>query len=165
MGAAVDSVLQALQESNVGVGIAASPWLFPTIETVHVLAIAFVIGSIAMLDLRLIGKRWLRFPVVALASHTLPLTWAAFAVAVVSGALMFISNATVYGTNRAFQIKFLLIVAAGVNMLLFHATTYRSVLSWQMQLPPPPRARLAGSLSLCFWIGVVAAGRWIGFTL
>jgi hypothetical protein len=161
----VESVLQALQESSLGVAIAASPWLFPTIETVHVVAIALVIGSISMLDLRLLGKRWLRFPVTALAGYTLPLTWAAFAVAAVSGGLMFISNAAVYGVNRAFQLKFLLIAAAGLNMLSFHATTYKSVLSWQTQLPPPPRAQLAGCLSLAFWIGVVAAGRWIGFTL
>ena len=59
----------------------------------------------------------------------------------------------------------LLLLLAGVNMLTFHFLTYRNIADWDVDRTPPAGARLAGGLSLLFWIGVVIFGRWIGFTL
>ena len=76
---------------------------------------------------------------------------------------MFSSAATSYADNIPFRIKLILIALAGINMAIFHVTAYRTAHRWNHQLPTPVAARLAGTLSLTFWIGVVFFGRWIGF--
>ena len=145
------------------VSISESEWIFPTIETVHVLALTTVVGSIAMLDLRLLGVSTRNLGVMQLTEETLPWTWGAFTIAVISGVLMFTSAATKYYANIPFRIKLVLLALAGLNMILFHLTAFRMVHAWNHSLPTPVAARFAASLSLLFWIGVVVAGRWIGF--
>ena len=152
-----------LEESPLGVAITESEWLFPTIETLHVLALALVIGSIAMLDLRLLGVSNRDRGVIQLAEDTLPWTWSAFVVAAITGALMFVSAATSYYDNVPFRIKLVLLALAGVNMAVFHLTAFGAAHDWNFALPTPQAARIAASLSLLFWVGVVVAGRWIGF--
>lgn len=152
-----------LESSPVGTAISESEWLFPTIETVHVLALTLVIGSIAMLDLRLLGVSQRGKGVMQLTEETLPWTWAAFVVAAISGSLMFVSAATKYYGNIPFRFKIVLLALAGLNMAIFHTTAYRNVHDWNERLPTPTAAKVAASLSLLFWIGVVVAGRWIGF--
>ena len=156
-------ICTALENSTLGVTITESEWMFPTIETLHVLALALVIGSIAMLDLRMLGVANRDRGVTQLAEDTLPWTWGAFVVAAISGGLMFVSAATSYYDNVPFRIKLVLLALAGANMALFHLTAYRAVHDWNHTLPTPQPARIAASLSLLFWIGVVVAGRWIGF--
>lgn len=152
-----------LEGTRLAVAITESEWLFPTIETVHVLALTLVIGAIAMLDLRLLGVSRRDMGVMQLADETLPWTWGAFVIAAVTGSLMFISAATRYYGNVPLRLKFVLMALAGANMLVFHFTVYRTVHSWNHSLPTPIAARIAGALSLLFWIGVVIAGRWTGF--
>lgn len=156
-------ICTALENSTLGVTITESEWMFPTIETFHVLALTMVIGSIAMLDLRLLGVANRDRGVTQLSEDTLPWTWAAFAVAAISGTLMFVSAATKYYDNVPFRIKLVMLALAGANMVLFHLTAYRAVHDWNNTLPTPQPARIAASLSLLFWVGVVVAGRWIGF--
>lgn len=141
----------------------ASGVLFPWIESLHVLALVVVVGTIAMVDLRLIGFRAGERGVRALIREVLPYTWVAFALALATGFLLFASSASTYAENIAFRIKLCLLLLAGLNMLAFHLTTYRSVHLWDQLTTPPWRARLAGAVSLGCWALVVAFGRWIGF--
>ena len=157
------SICSWLEASAVGVAISESEWLFPTIETVHVLALTLVFGSIAMLDLRLLGVSSRNRNVTAVAVETLPWTWGAFGVAAISGSLMFVSAATKYYSNTPFRIKMVLLALAGANMAVFHYSAYRRVHNWDGTLPTPVAARTAGTLSLAFWVGVIFAGRWVGF--
>jgi hypothetical protein len=152
-----------LEARSFAILIAQSDWLFPAIETLHVMAIAFVVGAISMLDLRLVGISRKDYGVQELAAETLPWAWIGFGIAVVTGALMFSSAATRYVNLMPFRIKMLLLLAAGINMAIFHLTAYRRAHEWNHQLPPPQAARVAGTLSLCFWVAVVFMGRWIGF--
>ncbi|HTE39941.1 MAG TPA: DUF6644 family protein [Steroidobacteraceae bacterium] len=160
---AINESLAWLEARPFAVAIAESGWLFPGIEVVHVIALTLVVGSIAMLDLRLLGVSRKDHGVLELASQTLPWTWGAFAVALISGALLFSSAATTYAENIPFRVKLVLIALAGINMLVFHVTAYRTAHRWNHQLPTPLAARIAGTLSLTFWVGVVFFGRWIGF--
>jgi len=160
---ALTESLAWLEAQPFATAIAESGWLFPTIEVVHVVALTLVVGSIAMLDLRLLGVSRKDYGVLELAAQTLPWTWGAFAVALLSGFLLFSSAATMYADNLPFRIKLILIALAGINMLIFHVTAYRTAHRWNHQLPTPVAARIAGTLSLMFWIGVVFFGRWIGF--
>ena len=138
--------------------------LFPFIESVHVVAICLVVGSILVLDLRLLGLASIHRPVSRLAHAILPVTWSAFAIAATSGFLMFISNATKYLANGYFVAKMFLICAAGLNMIIFHGISAKDLPQWEKEPSPPLRARLASALSILLWVAVVACGRWIGFT-
>jgi hypothetical protein len=153
------------EDSAVADAIRENDLLFPTIESVHVVAICLVVGSILVLDLRLLGFASLQRPVSRLANAILPVTWGAFAIAATSGVLLFISNATKYLANGYFVAKMFLIGAAGVNMLVFHWISARDLPQWEKDSSPPLRARLAGAFSILLWIAVVACGRWIGFTM
>ncbi len=154
-----------LQGLPFAVAIAESTVLFPAIETIHVLALVLVVGSIAMVDLRLLGVTSKGRSVRALSRDVLPVTWVAFAVAASSGFLMFASKAQIYLADTPFQLKVLALLLAGFNMLAFHFITYRDVEAWDLDHPAPPAARVAGGLSLLFWLAVVTCGRWIGFTI
>ena len=138
--------------------------LFPLIESVHVVAICLVVGSILVLDLRLLGLASIHRPVSRLAHAILPVTWSAFVIAATSGFLMFISNATKYLANGYFVAKMLLICVAGLNMIIFHGISAKDLPQWEKERSPPLRARLASALSILLWIAIVACGRWIGFT-
>ena len=142
----------------------AGGWLFPFFETLHVFSLIAVLGSIAIVDWRLIGFARKENSVVFLSRQALPWTWAGFVMAIISGAMMFVGQIQEYSTNPAFLTKMLLLALAGVNMLAFHFIPWKTVQAWDRQSPPPVAARVAGALSLTFWIGVIACGRWIAFT-
>jgi hypothetical protein len=128
------------------------------------LSLATVFGSILLVDLRLLCVSSRASAVSRLTQETLPYTWAAFGMAVLTGSLMFISKAPVYFHNLQFRLKFVFMLLAGVNMLLFHSGVYRRVAQWDLTLPPPTAARIAGALSIAFWLSIIALGRWVGFT-
>jgi hypothetical protein len=153
----LDSLLQALENTSFATAIREGPVLFPWIECVHVLALTLVLGSIAVVDLRLIGLASRDRGVADITAAVLPVTWIAFVCAATTGALMFSSNATTYASNIYFRIKMILIVAAGVNMGVYQ--------HWRTAEATPTRARIAGAVSLGLWLSIVAAGRWIGFTI
>jgi|SRR5438552_2190002 len=157
--------LQSLQSSPIATAIRESESLFPWIECVHVLALTLVLGSIAIVDLRLLGLGSRDRSVADTAADALPITWSAFVFAATTGALLFSSNATTYAHNFYFQIKMTLIALAGINMAIYHLFLNKEADSWQTAAATPLRARLAGGLSLGFWIAIAAFGRWIGFTI
>ena len=161
----LDSALTELSHTSIAVAIAQGAAPFPMLECVHVVAITLVVGTIAIVDLRLLGYASHRRGVRRLVRDLLPYTWAAFAVAAMAGALLFASNAPKYAHNVQFQAKLVLILMAGLNMAVFHLTAYRRVLHWDEASPPPLAARFAGTTSLCLWIAVIFLGRWVGFTL
>lgn len=139
--------------------------LFPWAESVHVLAICAVVGTISFVDLRLLSLASRNRPVSQLVREVLPITWIAFLVAVLSGMMLFASNALAYYENTAFRMKLILLALAGMNMLVFHGLTYKGVGQWDTSPKTPAGAKIAGGISLLLWIGVVAFGRWIGFTI
>jgi uncharacterized membrane-anchored protein len=97
-------------------------------------------------------------------NEMLRFTWVAFGVAVITGALMFVANASTYYVNTAFRLKLVALVLAGVNMAIFQHLTLRSVAGWDHQVRPPTAGRVAGALSILLWIAVIFFARWIGFT-
>jgi hypothetical protein len=155
---------QWIEHTRIATQIRESLWVFPAIETTHLLAMIVFVGSIGSLDLRLLGLAWKGERVSQITRRLLPWSIAGFFAMAVTGVLLFVSNAAkLYVNNSAFQIKLLLIVLAGANALAFHMTTYQRVTSWDMSPVAPLHARLAGTSSLLLWISVVVAGRWTGF--
>jgi hypothetical protein len=158
-------LISYFEDSGLADNIRENDVLFPLIESVHVLSICLVVGSILVVDLRLLGLASINRPVSRITSGILPLTWSAFAVAVASGFLLFISNATKYLENGYFVAKIFLICAAGLNMAIFHAIGAKDLPRWEGEAALPLPARLAGGLSILLWVSVVTCGRWIGFTM
>jgi hypothetical protein len=161
----IDTVLRWLQSAAIPKAIAENEIIFPWIESIHVLAIVLVVGSISIVDLRLLGVASLDRAVKRLMSDVLPLTWTAFGVAAITGSLLFSSDALNYGHNFFFRGKLVLLCLAGLNMALFHLTGIRDVARWDASRQTPVAAKVAGGVSLLLWICVVAFGRGIGFTM
>lgn len=149
-----------LSETPLSIALTDSEWAFPALESAHVIAITLVVGSIALVDLRLLGVAARERDARDLIASLLPITWVAFAFALVTGSLLFVANPISYSANIYFLSKLGLLVLAGFNMLLFHWFSHRH-LGRAGALAP----RLSGAASLGLWITIVAAGRWIGFTL
>jgi len=140
-----------------------STWAFPTFDTIHTLGIILVAGTIMLVDLRLLGLGLRSVPIAQLVARIVPWTLWGFALMFVSGGLLFSSEAVKMYHSPAFRIKVVLLALAGLNALIFHRTVYRDVANWDPQSVAPPRARLAGLLSLAFWIAIIAAGRAIAY--
>lgn len=156
--------LNALQASAVSEWIRTSLYAQPLISAVHIFGATLVFGTISIVDLRLLGIPSTRRSFTMVARELLLWTWIAFALALVTGLLMFASNATVYVNNTQFQLKMLFLLLAGVNMAVFELVTVRSSHMWDIDTPVPWKGKLAGVLSLTFWITAIFLGRWIGYT-
>jgi hypothetical protein len=163
----IEAIAKAIHDSTMaGIvrgDIPGTEWVFPIIETLHVIFLVLVFGSIAMVDLRLIGLSSRQLPFSKLYREIMPWIWWAFAGAVVFGVVLATGKITDYLRCWQFVAKFVFMALAGVNMLIFHFGAFRHVERWDTTLPVPAVPRLAGALSLIFWSGVVVCGRWIGF--
>lgn len=162
---ALQQFWEALEASPVGNFIASSAWAFPTLECIHVIALVTVIGTIAVMDLRLLGVASRDSAVTAMSNDTLPYTWGAFVLAAISGGLLFVSKAHIYAIDPYFQVKMVCLLLAGINMAYFHMTTWKTVHHWDVDTAVPLGGKIAASLSLFFWVCVLFFGRMIGFTL
>ncbi len=160
---AVPEMITALEHQPFAQAIAESTWMFPCFESLHVLFLTVVVGSVAMMDLRLLGLGSRERAISELTRSVLPWTWSAFALAATFGLLLFCSKASTYYVNIPFRIKVACLVFAALNMAVFHLFTSRNISSWDVGRPPAG-ARVAGGISLALWITIVATGRWIGFT-
>ena len=158
------ALLQWIEASRLATTIRESLLLFPLLESIHVIGLSLVFGTIAIIDLRLLGAASSERPFKRMAPDVLKWTWAAFALTALTGSLMFITNASVYYHNFYFRSKMLLLILAGINMLSFELTLGRTAHRWDNTRSAPPAGRVVAVLSLAIWISVIFAGRLIGFT-
>ena len=154
---------QLLYDSRIGTSIRESDYAFSIIESIHVLGITLLVGTIALLDLRMLGVVLRSISVTRIARTVFPLTWSGFVIMFVSGFLLFWAEAAKNYNNPAFRIKILLLVLVGLNPLIFHTTIYRRVQEWELLEVSPWRARTAAIASLSLWCGIVVAGRMIAY--
>jgi hypothetical protein len=160
----IPALLKTLESTGIATRIRTSSYIFPLLESTHVFGLSLVFGTIAIIDLRLLGFASTRRSFKRMASDILKWTWVAFAVTATTGALMFTTNAGVYYHNFFFRTKMLMIVLAGVNMLIFELTAGRTIHRWENAPSAPRSGRTTAALSLAIWISVIFLGRWIGFT-
>ena len=162
MGQGGDSAFAAIERSAFAVAMRQELWLYPSVEILHILGFVTLVGSIAVLDLRLLGLSR-QVPVRGLARHVLPWTLGALIVIVPTGLLMFMAHATDFVTNRAFLLKLSLIFVAGINAALFHVGAFRTVDRWDSGKATPAAAKFHAALSLLTWAGVIACGRLLAY--
>lgn len=160
----ITGLLAALEASSVAARMRDSLYLFPFIEAAHVIGLTMVFGTIAIVDLRLLGVASTGRRFTRIASDSMRWTWAAFALTVVTGLLMFTTNAAVYYYNLYFRFKMGMLACAGINMLIFERTAVRSVDRWDTDRAAPFAGKAVAAASLVIWISIIFLGRWIGFT-
>jgi hypothetical protein len=131
-------------------------WAFPIVQSLHFMGFALSIGTIAIVDFRLLGLVMRRQEAAEIAADLKTWTLAGLAVMLITGPLMFSTDAVAYHVNPSFQFKMLCLTLA----LLFHFTLHRRAVRSDA---PPIAARLAGAMSLLLWTAVVAGGRFIAF--
>ncbi|MEW6760818.1 MAG: hypothetical protein AB1437_08325 [Pseudomonadota bacterium] len=136
------------------------PWLYPAVETLHIVGFALLVGAVAMFDLRVLGFGR-QLPVRALARHLLPWSAGSMLLVLPTGLLLFIADPAALLANPVFLLKLALIVLAGVNAIAFHAGPYRGADAWDARAPG--RAVLHALLSLGLWIAVIASGRLLAY--
>jgi len=153
----LDTIANSLATTWLAEEMTDSTWLFGAVESVHVIALTLVFGSIALVDLHLLGLAERGRDTGALIRRLLPLTWAGFALAAATGCTLVFANPQGYFANFAFRAKIVALALAGINVVVFHFFVQ-------------PRghalaARVSGGVSLALWLTIVSLGRWIGFTI
>lgn len=163
-GDSAPQIFQWFEATAIGTAVRDSDWLFPFIESVHMLGIVALVGTSVLLDLRLLGRGILRHrPASQLASRALPVMWVSFAVMFVTGVLMFLSEATRCYGSVAFWVKMVLLAAVGLNAMVFQLGPYRKIAGWESAAVAPRSARAAAWVSLTLWVCIVVAGRGIAY--
>jgi hypothetical protein len=151
----VASILSALEDSSIDVAIAGDmswEWRVPTVEKCHLLSRTVSFGSIFMMDVRLLGLTSGETSVSKVSAEVPAYKWIAYLCAVIAGWLMFKSKAHVHFYYAQFQLKFLHMLLAGFNLLVFQFSSYRNVRRWDPLLPAPQAPRIAGALSIRSWV-------------
>ena len=143
----------------ISVEIRDSTWMFAVVEIVHLLGLAVLLGSMVVLDLRLMGWGMRRQPVSRIARELGPWIHGGLAFMVITGALMFLSEAMKCYASPPFAAKMVLLSMAVVS----HLAIFRQALRMEDSAPLPLWAKPAACLSLALWFGVGIAGRAIGF--
>jgi len=159
--------LQWLADTHFSTYMRESTWGEPIVESIHVLTLTLFLGFALMLDLRLLGVVMKRRKVSEVLAEFNPWLFAGFAVMIVTGALLFSADpVTFYYTHPPFfQIKMIMLILAGLNVLIFNATIGRKVKEWDLSPTTPAGAKLAGVVSIVLWVLIVGAGRAIAYVL
>lgn len=154
------SALHAVEATGFGRFMRESLYAYPVAETIHIAGLALLFGSIALVDLRLLGLGR-RMPIAALARYAVPWSILGFLVAASTGLAMFAAHAAEFLTHPVFMVKMGLILAAGVNAAMLHMGPLRDLASDDVD--PTTAMKLAGGLSLASWLGVIACGRMLAY--
>jgi hypothetical protein len=153
---------QWLADTAIGTRIRESDNLFSAIETAHVLGIVLTAGTIAIVDLRILGLLLNRHPIDEVLAPLVRIAWLGFSIMAATGLLLFWSEAGKLYLNPAFRLKLLLLLAAGVNQWIFHKTYDRDIAAGARRAVAR-RAHLSAILSLSLWIGIIVLGRAIAY--
>jgi hypothetical protein len=145
---------QAIQVTN---------WVVPTVQTIHILAIAVVVSSVLMIDLRLIGLFWADRPLNQVSSRFLPLVWWPLLVLLATGAIMIIAEPARSLKNPAFQLKMSVLLAALAVTGLFQFLQRRNATFGDLRSGSRAAAAAVAIVSMLLWSAIVFAGRWIAY--
>lgn len=155
--------LMLLQDSALGETVRNAQYLYPVLESIHILGIALLVGLAFTFDLRLLGAGHRIVPVKTAARYLLPISHVGLAIVAISGIALLSAQATVVAAAWAAPWKLGLIVVAGINVLVFHKGIYRTVDDWDLHVLPPLSAKISALVSAFVWTGVIVAGRFLAY--
>ncbi len=156
-------ICEWLEKTPWSIALHESIWVYPLVESVHVLTLCVFLGTALLLDLRLLGVILRRVPLSETAGQLFRWMAAGFVLMAISGSLLFYAIPVRTYLNIFFRIKVVMLILAGLNAWIFHRTVYRRVAEWDLDPVTPRAARVAGVLSLVLWAAIVVAGRMIAY--
>jgi len=155
--------LMLLQDSLLGESVRSALYLYPVLESIHILGIGLLIGPAFTFDLRLleVGQRYVS--VTTAARCLLPVSHIGLAIVAITGFALISAQATVIASASSAPWKLWLIIVAGINVLVFHKGIYRTVHSWDLDTPTPLLAKVSALISIFTWTGVIISGRFLAY--
>jgi hypothetical protein len=135
--------------------------MYPTFETLHYVGLSLLVGGIMLIDLRVLGVAR-QLPLKSMIG-LLPFVWVGFVINATTGTLLFIYGATSFGLNKAFYLKMVFMVIAGLNAFAFDLAVRRASSDWVGADRPPSYVKVFATLSFVLWLCVVTAGRWMAY--
>ena len=156
------NLMVAMENNELATWLRSSAWGYPAVETLHILGLALLFGTAVAFDLRLLGVPS-SLPVDGVARFLLPLARIGFALAVVSGLVLFMMQARTFGVMPLFFVKMATVAIAVTNTLLFHRGIFASVRRWSDASHTPRRARIAAVVSLVCWTLALVCGRFLAY--
>jgi len=159
----LNQICHWIDQTALSQSIQIAGWVVPTVQTIHILAIAVVASSALMIDLRLIGVFWANRPLEAVKARFLPLVWWPLLVLLATGAIMIIAEPARSLKNPAFQLKMALLIAALVVTWLFQFIQRRNAAFGDLRSGPRAIAATLAIVSMLLWSSIIFAGRWIAY--
>lgn len=157
------SFLQWLFDSSGSTALRESLYMYPLVESTHVLALGLFVGLTVMWDLRLLGWAFTRVPVSEMSRRILPWSRAGFFIMITTGVLLFYAIPVRNYQNVFFRVKMILLVLALANIWYFHKRTERGRPHWDGAKRPPRAVRMAAVVSITLWFAIVVTGRMIAY--
>jgi hypothetical protein len=154
---------EALANTPLSQFVQNTEWIIPLTQTIHILAIAVVIGSVGLIDLRLLGLAGRSQSVSSMARRLLPTVWVSLAVLFCSGSVLIIGEPQRSLANPAFQLKMLMLLLVATMTAFLQGSLRRDVAFWELSPGRRLAAKLTAIVSLLLWVGIVFAGRWIAY--
>ena len=155
--------VERMNELPWSIALRESRYMWSFLESAHVLTLALFVGTAFVTDLRLLGWTMKRVPVSEVTSRLLPWTRIGFAGMVTTGLLLSFAHPLRYYHNVFFRLKVLLLIAAAINVFVFHRGIHRRIAEWDLDPDLPRQAWVAGAVSLGVWALIVVAGRMIAY--
>jgi hypothetical protein len=152
-----------LASTDGSIALHESLYMYPLVESTHVLALCLFLGIAVMFDLRLVGVGLRRVPITDIKARLGPWMVAGFIVIIVTGVLLFYAIPVRSYLSIWFRIKVVALILAGLNAFVFHSGIDRRVAEWDLEPVPPRAARRAGATSLILWSIIVVSGRMIAY--
>lgn len=154
--------LEWLQSTQLAIFVAETLWAYPLFETLHTLGMALLVGSLGLINLRLLGYKP-ELPILG-TLDLLPLAWLGFTINLISGLALFSSDAVYFWTSVTFKVKLTLILLAGINAFILSQSVFREARApGSSRVQVGTGARILAASSLVFWIGAIMAGRLIAY--
>jgi hypothetical protein len=154
-----------LAASSLSMSLQGVSWMVPTVQTLHILAIAAVLSSASMINLRLVGVGSRSQSMADVSMRFVPWVWYAIGVLALSGAVLILIEPARPLTNPVFFVKLVLIVGVAILMLAIWLPLRHDCLYWERSAQRRWIGWSVAALSWMLWIGIICAGRWIAYTL
>lgn len=154
--------LEWLQGTGLAIFVAETLWAYPLFETLHSIGMAMLLGSLGLINLRVLGYKP-ELPIIG-TRDLLPLAWIGFTINLISGLALFTSDAVYFFESYTFRIKIVLIILGGINAALLSNRIFRAPAAAGGGVAPSVAAKWIAVTSLVFWIGAVIAGRLVAYT-
>ena len=152
-----------LSQTPLSVSLREGTYEYPVLLIVHVISVAVFGGMVVMGNLRVLGIAMRSVPVSQVIGQFRAWKWTGFAILLITGTLLAISDPMEYYENPMFWISMLILLLAGLNAMAFHYGALRTVTAWDSAAIAPANARRWAGISLFLWIALIFAGRAIAF--